>query len=151
MTIVGDGRDKTWLYARAYQLDVQHAVNWRGSLPREQVLPLYGRHKAFMFPSLHDSGGTVIMEALSQALPVICLDLGGPGAMLPDECGFKIAARHKTEDQVISGLAEAMMRLASDDSLRRQLAANALAAAQSRTWEVLVRSAYTQIQAHLNM
>jgi len=151
LTIAGDGRDKEWLQAQARQLDIERAVVWRGRLSHDEVFGLYACHTAFVFPSLHDSGGTVVMEALSQGLPVICLDMGGPGAMLPDDCGFKIEARTRSEDRVVCHLAEAMMRLASDDSLRRQLAANALDAARSHSWGALVRSAYAQIEARLNI
>ena len=38
---------------------------------------LFGSHDLFLFPSLHDSGGFVVLEALSHGLPVVCLDLGG--------------------------------------------------------------------------
>jgi len=71
LTIAGDGRDRKWLQKMADRLGVAHAVDWRGWVPREQALSMYREHTAFTacFPSLHDSGGTVVMEALSQGLP----------------------------------------------------------------------------------
>jgi glycosyltransferase involved in cell wall biosynthesis len=86
------------------------------------------------------------MEAMSKGLPVICLDLGGPGAILPPDCGFKIQARDRTEAQVIADLAQAMRKLAGDDALRGQFAANALAAARRQTWPALVGHAYREIE-----
>jgi len=146
LTIVGAGRERAWLHGLALQLGVDHAVDWRGQLPRQEVMAIYGSHTALVFPSLHDSGGTVVMEALSQGLPVICLDLGGPGAILPENCGFKIAARDRTEEQVVSALAAAMKQLACDGALRSQLAANALAAARVKTWKAVVGHAYEQVE-----
>lgn len=146
LTIVGDGRDRAWLHGLARLLGVDPAVDWRGKLPRQEVMAIYGSHTAFVFPSLHDSGGTVVMEALSQGLPVICLDLGGPGAILPENCGFKIAARDRTEEQVVSALAAAMKQLANDSALRRELAENALAAARVQTWKAVVGHAYEQVE-----
>jgi glycosyltransferase involved in cell wall biosynthesis len=146
LTIVGDGRDRAWLHGLARQLGIDHAVDWRGKLPRQEVMAIYGSHTAFVFPSLHDSGGTVVLEALSQGLPVICLDLGGPGAILPENCGFKIAARDRTEEQVVSALAAAMKQLACDSVLRRELAENALAAARVQTWKAVVGHAYEQVE-----
>jgi glycosyltransferase involved in cell wall biosynthesis len=87
-----------------------------------------------------------VIEALSQGAPVICLDLGGPGALLPDNCGFKITARDRTEKQVVSALAEAMIELATNSELRREFASNALAAARQQTWPVVVSRAYEKIE-----
>jgi glycosyltransferase involved in cell wall biosynthesis len=146
LTIVGKGRDSAWLHGLARQLGLDQAVEWRGQLPREEVMGIYGSHTAFVFPSLHDSGGTVVMEALSQGLPVVCLDWAGPGAILPENCGFKIAVQGRSEEQVVLALAEAMKQLACDGVLRRELAANALAAARRQTWEAVVRHAYDEVE-----
>ncbi|MGA7340503.1 MAG: glycosyltransferase, partial [Terracidiphilus sp.] len=149
LTVVGDGRDRAWLENLARQLGVEGAVEWRGWLEQREVLQIYASHAAFVFPSLHDSGGTVVMEAISQGLPVICLDLGGPGAILPADCGFKIRARGRTEDEVVADLADAMKKLAVDRALQGELAANALAAARRQTWSALAGFAYREIERKL--
>jgi glycosyltransferase involved in cell wall biosynthesis len=149
LTIVGDGSDRAWLQEFAHRQQLGDAVQWKGWVPREQVIASYATHTAFLFPSLHDSGGTVIMEAMAQGLPVICLDLGGPGAILPEHCGLKIRARNRTEEQVVADLVDAMRKLAMDAELRQQLAVNALEAAKHQTWAELIAGAYRQIQARL--
>jgi glycosyltransferase involved in cell wall biosynthesis len=148
-TIVGDGRDRAWLEALVQQLNLGKAVQWRGWLPRAEVQQLYAAHCAFLFPSLHDSGGTVVLEAMSQGLPVICLDLGGPGSILPAGCGAKITARGRSEEQVIADLTEAMKKLATHSGWRDELAANALKAARAMTWTIHVRHAYEEIEKAL--
>lgn len=149
LTIVGDGRDRAWLESIARQLQLGKAVQWRGWLPRAEVQRLYAAHCAFVFPSLHDSGGTVVLEAMSQGLPVICLDLGGPGSILPADCGAKIAARGRGEEQVIADLAEAMKKFAANSGWRDEVAVNALKAARAMTWEIHVRHAYEEIDKAL--
>lgn len=149
LTLAGTGRDRAWLERRARSLGVHDAVDWLGWVPRSELLGLYARHTAFVFPSLHDSGGTVVMEAMAQGLPVICLDLGGPGAILPADCGVKISARGRTEDDVVADLAAAMLNLATDSSLQGRLAANALAAARRMTWSALVAKTYTLIESRV--
>src|SRR5262249_17128782 len=47
-------------------------------MPPAELFELYDTHSLLLFPSLHDSGGFVVLEALSHGLPVVCLDLGGP-------------------------------------------------------------------------
>ena len=149
LTLVGGGRDRSWLRSLARSLDIEPAVQWLGWIPHAEVLPLYASHTAFVFPSLHDSGGTVVMEALGQGLPVICLDLAGPGAILPQDCGVKIPALGRSEEDVVADLAESMARLATDSALHCRLAANALKAARSSTWKALVAQTYREIEARL--
>jgi glycosyltransferase involved in cell wall biosynthesis len=150
LTILGTGRDRAWLEGRARKLALDGAIDWLGWLPHEEALHVYARHMAFVFPSLHDSGGTVVMEAMAQGLPVLCLDLGGPGAILPPGCGVKIPARGRSEDDVVVDLAAAMQTVATDPEFRRRLAANALAAARKNTWRHLVAGAYQQIEKVLS-
>jgi glycosyltransferase involved in cell wall biosynthesis len=146
LTIVGDGREGKWLRQMADRLGVAHAVDWRGWAPREETLSMYREHTAFLFPSLHDSGGTVIMEALSQGLPVICLDCGGPGAMLPSPCGFKIEVEGRDQEGVVIGLADAMRKLTVNPYLRAEMSSQALKAARENTWEQVVSRAYQHVQ-----
>jgi glycosyltransferase involved in cell wall biosynthesis len=149
LTIIGDGSDRAWLENLARELKIEDAVSWRGWLARGDALAAYARHAAFVFPSLHDSGGTVVMEAMAQGLPVVCLDLGGPGEILPAGCGFKIRARDRSERDVVADLAGAMRELATDQGLRREQAANALAVARRMTWSALVSQAYEEIERAL--
>ena len=149
LTLIGDGSDRAWLENLARELKIEDAVSWRGWLARGDALAAYARHAAFVFPSLHDSGGTVVMEAMAQGLPVVCLDLGGPGEIMPAGCGFKIRARDRSERDVVADLAGAMRELATDQGLRREQAANALAAARRMTWSALVSQAYEEIERAL--
>ena len=149
LTLVGDGRDGAWLRGIAHRLGVESAIEWAGRLPREKVLELYGNYTALVFPSLHDSSGNVVVEAMTKGLPVICLNIAGPGAIVPEDCGIKIPARGRSEDEVVAALAEAMIRIASDRALRDELARNTLATARQHTWEQVVHQAYERIEKAL--
>jgi glycosyltransferase involved in cell wall biosynthesis len=51
--------------------------------------------------------------------PVVCLDLGGPATQVTEETGIKVPALDP--NQAVSGLAEAMTRLACDPELRDRM------------------------------
>ncbi len=80
---------------------------------------------ALLHPTLHDSSGNVLVEAMACGLPVICLRIGGPAAIVPDGAGLLIEAQGRKAS--ISGLADAMARLAEDAVLRSQLSEGARA------------------------
>ena len=55
----------------------------------------------FLFPSYHDSGGFVILEAMSRGVPVIALDLGGPGQIVNNNSGRIIKTKDKNEERIL--------------------------------------------------
>ncbi len=83
----------------------------------------------FLFPSLRDGGGLVVVEAMAAGKPVICVDLGGPRMHVTEDCGVKVAPL--SPEQVVGDLAAALERLCRDKELRLQMGARPRASAQS--------------------
>jgi glycosyltransferase involved in cell wall biosynthesis len=147
MTVIGDGPDRAWLMQLSERLGIRHAVEWIGWMEREDVGRAYGAHDAFLFPSLHDSGGMVVLEALSRGLPVICLDLGGPGLMVDASCGRVVATPGADEHRVVAALHAALSELALSPDLRERLCHGALARVREYAWSAVVERAYSAIPA----
>jgi glycosyltransferase involved in cell wall biosynthesis len=103
-----------------------------GKLPRPEVLDQYRWADVFVFTSLRDTTGTVVLEALAAGLPVICLDHQGARDFVTDQCGIKIPVT--TPGQVVDGVRDAIVTLAQDPDRRRQLSAGAVARAQEYLW-----------------
>ncbi len=59
-------------------------------MPQDELFRLYQTHDLLLFPSLHDSGGFVALEALAHGMPIVCLDLGGPGDLETSDCGIVV-------------------------------------------------------------
>ncbi|HEY6433902.1 MAG TPA: glycosyltransferase, partial [Acetobacteraceae bacterium] len=79
--------------------------------PQQELFHLYDSHDLFVFPSLHDSGGTVVLEALSRGLPVMCLDLGGPRLIVTPDCGIIVPTAGRNTEQVAATMAAEMTGL----------------------------------------
>jgi len=101
-----------------------------------------------VFPSLHDSGGMVVLEALAAGLPVICLDLGGPGTIATEDCAVVVPARTADEASVVEALADGMIRIATDPAFRARLAENAVLRARQLTWDRAADHLYAGIDRH---
>jgi glycosyltransferase involved in cell wall biosynthesis len=119
LTIIGNGPDERWLRRLAQRLGITDHVTWIPRLEHALVMRGYSRHDAFLFPSLHDSGGTAVLEALSRGLPVVCLNVGGPALLVDASCGFRVAAGQP--DEVVAGLAHALGKLAQDPVLLQSM------------------------------
>jgi glycosyltransferase involved in cell wall biosynthesis len=106
LTLIGTGSYLAAAKRLVGRLGLHERVQFEGRLPREEVLKAYPRYDVFIFPSLHDTGGYAIIEAMFNELPVICLDYGGPAVVVQDGCGIKVPLGPRAE--VIAGLAAAI-------------------------------------------
>ena len=70
---------------------------------------------------------------MAAGTPVVCLDLGGPGALVTMETGIKVVADDPI--RAIANLALALQRLAADGALRARMgAAGRRHVADAYTW-----------------
>ncbi len=77
------------------------------------------RSDVLLFPSLRDGGGAVVVEAMACGLPVVCLDVGGPGFHVREGVGTKVGPGRP--DAVAAELAAALGRFWCDPGLRDRL------------------------------
>jgi glycosyltransferase involved in cell wall biosynthesis len=101
-------------------------------MPHSELLVLMRASDVFLFPSLRDGGGAVVVEAMAAGKPVICMDLAGPGLHVTENCGIKVSPQ--TPDQTIKSIADALERLYGD----RELLARMGEAARHRVEEAYV-------------
>ncbi|NMF60546.1 glycosyltransferase family 4 protein [Pseudanabaena yagii] len=117
--LIGNGPEQDRLLQMASDLGIADQVKFLAEMPRDELLQKLASCIALVHPSLHESGGFVCLEAMAAGRPVICLDLGGPSVQVTDQTGFKIPALDP--EQAVTGLAQAINRLATDLTLRSQM------------------------------
>lgn len=100
-----------------------------GWLEAEELARAYASADMFLFASVTDTFGQVILEAQASGLPVVAVDEGGPRALIEHgRSGLLCPAR-------ADALADAVLRVAASPVLRDRIAAAALASVRERTWE----------------
>ena len=141
-TVLGKGPFEPELRKVAVEVGVQDNIRWVSQMPQQELFALYRTMHCFLFPSLHDSSGNVVLEAQANGLPVVCLDLGGPATLVTHETAIVVPTKGKNEDAVVHGLASAIAQLGRDESRRMAMASAALANVGVRmTWENRVNGA----------
>jgi glycosyltransferase involved in cell wall biosynthesis len=143
LTILGEGRNEGRLRSLVQRLHLEKSITFLPQVSRAQVIQQYDEHDVLLMPSLHDSGGTVVLEAMSRSLPVICLKLGGPGLLVDSTCGVAIDPQGLSAGQVIESLAFNMMTFSRMPPEERQaLEQGALRRARNFEITEVVRRAY---------
>ena len=149
LDIIGDG-PMTFAWKKlTRKLGIEAQCTWHGWLNRDEANRIVSQSDIFVFPSLHEGMPTVVMEALSMGVPVICLDHCGQADAVTAECGIKIPVT--TPQTVIKDLSDAISYLAvnraelirlSKEAQRRILAFSWEHKAQSmvRVYETAIRN-----------
>jgi glycosyltransferase involved in cell wall biosynthesis len=118
-SIIGSGPEESRLRELVRRSELDDQVHFIQAMPRHELLSMMASHDVFLFPSLRDGGGAVVIEAMSAGKPVVCLDTGGPGMHVTDKCGVKIAP--DSYDSAAEELAGALERLYLDEGLRSKM------------------------------
>jgi glycosyltransferase involved in cell wall biosynthesis len=145
--IVGEGPALEDWKRTAASLGLTGKVTFTGKVPYKEAQGYYETCDVLVFPSLKDSGGSSLLEAMSRNLPIVCLDWAGPGEMVDAKSGVKVPVTNPKE--TVKGFAEALVRLKDDPELRTALARAAWLRSQSAfRWEAkfqVLRSCYDRL------
>ena len=134
LTLIGDGNFRAACERLVERLGLGERVKFRGRMPREEVLRIYRDFDVFAFPSLHDTGGYAVIEAMFNELPVICLDCGGPSVAVAAGTGIKVPLGKRSE--VITRLAAAVGHYVHNRNMVLEQGQNAHASVmQNYEWE----------------
>ncbi len=119
LRIIGSGPEEYRLRAIGESGLIGSKVKLFPAMPRDELLAEMASCDVFLFPSLRDGGGAVVIEAMSMGKPVVCLNTGGPGMHVTEECGISI--KPDSPEDAHHRLAEALERLRRDENLRLRL------------------------------
>jgi glycosyltransferase involved in cell wall biosynthesis len=128
LTVVGYGPLETALRAQAARLGLDGRVTWTGPLDQPAVRAQYRAHDLFVLAPRVVAGGdrdglpNVVVEALSQGLPVVATAVGALGELIHDGQNGRLVP---PDDP--AALAAAVDALAGDPAARQRLGRQALA------------------------
>ena len=84
LLMVGGGPEENWAKARVKELKIQDNVTLTGMLPKEEANKLFGFGDIFTFPSVTETQGIVIAEAMASGTPPVAVGEMGPVDLVHD-------------------------------------------------------------------
>ena len=133
LDIIGDGPMRAALTAQAEQLGVADQVQFHGMLDHHAVQDIAVRANLLTFPSIREFGGGVVLEAMALGVVPVVVDYAGPGELVSDAVGYKIALGSR--EQIMARLKTRLQTIVSDPSALPGLSQAARAhVAQHFTW-----------------
>lgn len=143
LTVIGDGVERKRWMAKAQAMGLGDAIEWRGWIEKDALQKMYSQYDAFFFPSLRDSGGFVVLEALQSGLPVVCFKLGGPGVVVDATCGQAVVAQEDMEETV-ERFADAVIHVLNLGAAAHDWKTPCKRRVENFTWESLIRRIYSR-------
>ncbi len=131
LVIVGDGPEKAELEKLARSNGVAGKVEFTGRVSTERKTELLSNCKVFVMPSLFESYGLAVAEAMTWGKPVVASKVGG----LPEVVGN---GGILTPIKNSGALAEALNTMLRDDALRRAYSVEARKHMQRYSWPNIV-------------
>lgn len=92
LIICGSGSDNQISYYKqmAINLGIEDNVVWKGNIENSKVKEEMRKSDIFFFTSVSEDTSTVVLEAVSYGLPVLCFDTCGMGYVINESVGQKV-------------------------------------------------------------
>lgn len=141
LTILGPGSDAATVLS-AFAAETRRHVTVLDRLPEEAVVAEYRRHDLLVLPSTYEGFALVVIEAMSQGLPVVATPVGCVTQLVADgETGSIVPARDGL------ALAAAIGRLIASPGDRARFGAAAAARVAGLSWARTARETLAVYEA----
>jgi glycosyltransferase involved in cell wall biosynthesis len=105
LRVIGDGPERAPAQRLALRLGVAGRVEFAGALARRDVLVALSTADALLAPSMYESAGFAVAEAVAQGCPVVCTDRGGHALTVTGDRGIRVPVTGRLARDLATALA----------------------------------------------
>lgn len=132
--IVGGEDEVTQEYKSiANELNISDKCIWHGKIPHAKVQDLMQSSDLFFFTSVAEGTPHVVLEAISNSLPVLCFDVCGQGDSVDETVGIKISLSNPL--QSIGDFSNKIEFLYNNRDVLAQLSDNCIYRQRELSWD----------------
>lgn len=150
LNVYGEGDEIQKIEAKRLteELGIRDQVVWHGNQPHNVVQQAMREAQLFFFTSVSEDTSTVILEAISNRLPVLCFDACGFGAVIDETVGRKIPLI--TPSESVKDFAVQLNQLYDNRKLLEEMSLNCESLQHKLSWDEKARrvvALYRQVVA----
>ena len=133
VNIYGEGDQKQFLKEKVREYKLENQVIFHGNISFAEMQEQYKKADIYCLPSLRETTGTAVFEAMANKLPIVALNQNGVKDIVQKDCGILVDICSK--EQVIKDLAVTLKTLIENDSMRCTMGENGFRKIQNHyTW-----------------
>lgn len=110
-----NGPEVPHLKKQVRELNLEKEVYFGDAMSREDYQRELGNTHVYLLPSLRESVGLTMMEAMLAGCVPIVADCGGPNYIVTDDCGYRIAV--SSREQMVREIVDAIRTIDLDRSI----------------------------------
>lgn len=140
LDIYGSGSDENIASVKNLidSLGITDKVVWHGNQPNDVVMNAMRKSQLFFFTSVSEDTSTVVLEAVSNRLPVLCFNACGMAAVIDDKVGRKVSLSNPI--QSAKDFARLLNELEYDRTLLKRTSENCKQRQLELSWEVKAKT-----------
>lgn len=132
--LYGGGHQIEDIRQQIAERSLESKVTMHGKVPFEEMPEIYAKADIFVLPSLRETTGTAVIEAMANKLPIVALNRNGVKYLVKDDAGIR--ADIGTKEETISNLANALKVLIENKALCVEMGnCGYVRLEESYTWE----------------
>jgi glycosyltransferase involved in cell wall biosynthesis len=128
LTVLGPGMPAQHVRGQ-FSVDARQHVTVLDRMPEADVIEQYRRHDLLVFPSTYEGFGLVVIEAMSQGLPVVATPVGCGASLVRDGFSGRLVPPRDAR-----ALASAVRELMEQPGLRARMGAEAARTVAGMSW-----------------
>lgn len=135
LLIFGDGDDRALIEKQIADSCIGKNVKLMGNRPLNQIAEAYQQADVFVLPSLRETSGNVLLEAMAYAVPIVAFDTSFCRLLKEVDCGVFINTEQAL-DNIKEDYCKAIVTLGQDKELAKQMGLNGYKYVNSKlTWD----------------
>lgn len=140
LEIVGEGAERSVLEAEIKRLNIERHVTLFGH--RNSLEKYYKDWSVFVLPSISETFGIVVLEAMKNGLPVVATRVGGiPDIITQNKSGLLVEPRNE------KALAQAILKILESPALAAKLKREGLSRVKDFDWKEIIKKIERELLA----
>lgn len=132
--IVGSGPEYDYLRNKCNSEQLKEHVILIGNLPFEQMKSEYEKADVLIMPSLRETTGSVILEAMAKGIPIVTIGKFGGIKLVDNSVGWTYGG--KTKEEYINNLKNILIECINCPQMVCEKGENACKKSKKYTWEI---------------
>ena len=135
LLIFGDGDDRALIERQIADSGIEENIKLMGNRPLNQIAEAYQQADIFVLPSLRETSGNVLLEAMAYAVPIVAFDTSFCRLLKKVDCGIFVNTEQAL-DNIKADYCKAIVTLEQDKKLAKQMGLNGYKYVNSKlTWD----------------